>query len=85
MLYLLKLNHSFAIEWRDLFHFDFTIQKRILTVGIPFAAEQLFFNGGKLLTQTFVVQLGTLSMTCLLYTSFINCQNDLYVFQRLAH
>ena len=65
MLYLLKLNHSFAIEWRDLFHFDFTIQKRILTVGIPFAAEQLFFNGGKLLTQTFVVQLGTLSMTVL--------------------
>lgn len=32
-------------------------------IGLPFAAEQLFFNGGKLLTQTFIVQLGTLSIT----------------------
>ena len=65
VFYLLRLSHSFALEGRDLLHFDFSIQKRILTVGIPFAAEQMFFNGGKLLTQTFVVQLGTLSMTVL--------------------
>jgi len=32
-------------------------------IGIPFAAEQIFFNGGKLLTQTFIVQLGTLALT----------------------
>src|SRR5690606_38757470 len=37
--------------------------KKIMFIGLPFAAEQLFFNGGKLLTQTFIVQLGTLSIT----------------------
>lgn len=63
LLYLLRLNHSFALEWKDLLRFDFQIIKRVMTVGIPFAAEQMFFNGGKLLTQTFVVQLGTYSMT----------------------
>lgn len=34
-----------------------------MIIGIPFAAEQMFFNGGKLLTQTFIVQLGTLAIT----------------------
>uniref|UniRef100_UPI0038995BB7 MATE family efflux transporter n=1 Tax=Pallidibacillus pasinlerensis TaxID=2703818 RepID=UPI0038995BB7 len=37
--------------------------KKVMFIGIPFAAEQLFFNGGKLLTQTFIVQLGTLALT----------------------
>lgn len=35
----------------------------MLFIGIPFAAEQLFFHGGKLLTQTFIVKLGTLALT----------------------
>lgn len=32
-------------------------------IGLPFAAEQMFFNGGKLLTQTFIVQVGTVAIT----------------------
>ena len=32
-------------------------------IGLPFAAEQVFFNGGKLLTQTYIVALGTLAIT----------------------
>ncbi|QIZ05392.1 hypothetical protein HFZ78_00275 [Priestia megaterium] len=43
--------------------FDISILKKVMYIGLPFAAEQLFFNGGKLLTQTFIVQLGTLALT----------------------
>ena len=42
---------------------DFPILKKVMYIGIPFAVEQLFFSGGKLLTQTFIVQLGTLALT----------------------
>ena len=43
-------------------HFSFIrpdMLKRILYIGVPFASEQLFFNGGKILTQTFIVSMGT--------------------------
>jgi Na+-driven multidrug efflux pump len=36
--------------------------KKIFFIGVPFAAEQLFFQGGKILTQTFVVSMGTLAL-----------------------
>jgi Na+-driven multidrug efflux pump len=39
--------------------FDRTIVLRVAAIGVPFVAEQVFFNGGKLLTQTFVVGMGT--------------------------
>jgi len=62
LVYLIKFNHSLHFHLSDVFHFDFSILKRISSIGLPFAAEQMFFNGGKILTQTFIVQLGTLSM-----------------------
>lgn len=31
-------------------------------IGMPFAAEQMFFNGGKILTQIFIVSLGTYAL-----------------------
>lgn len=31
-------------------------------IGMPFAAEQMFFNGGKILTQVFIVSLGTYAL-----------------------
>ena len=36
--------------------------KSILMIGIPIALEQVFFNGGKVLIQTFIVMLGTVSL-----------------------
>lgn len=63
LLYMLRKSEALIITKSDILHIDFSFQKRILTIGVPFAAEQLFFNGGKLLTQTFIVQLGTLSLT----------------------
>lgn len=62
LVYLIKINRSIDFHLKDIVRFDFSILKRILFIGIPFAAEQMFFNGGKILTQTFIVQLGTLSM-----------------------
>jgi Na+-driven multidrug efflux pump len=48
---------------KRLLKLDMGIQKKMMFIGLPFAAEQMFFNGGKLLTQTFIVQLGTLALT----------------------
>ena len=63
IVYMLKITQTFQFDLKKLLKFNFSIQKKILFVGIPFAMEQLFFNGGKLLTQTFIVQLGTYAIT----------------------
>ncbi len=62
-VYLLKYNHTLHFAMKRLFKLDAGILKKIMFIGLPFAAEQMFFNGGKLLTQTFIVQLGTLALT----------------------
>ncbi|GIP16437.1 MATE family multidrug exporter [Paenibacillus montaniterrae] len=63
LFYLFKINHTLHVQLRDLLKLKFSLLKKIMFIGIPFAAEQMFFNGGKLLTQAFIVQLGTLSIT----------------------
>ncbi|SDX42960.1 putative efflux protein, MATE family [Paenibacillus sp. PDC88] len=63
LYYLVKINQSLLFRIKNLLKLNFSILKKIMTVGIPFAAEQMFFNGGKLLTQTFIVQLGTFAIT----------------------
>lgn len=63
ILYLVKFNQTLHFKIRNIFKLDFPLQKRILFIGVPFSMEQIFFHGGKILTQTFVVELGTMSMT----------------------
>ena len=63
IVYLLKYNQTLRFKLINLLKLDWGILKKILFIGLPFAAEQMFFNGGKLLTQTFIVQLGTLALT----------------------
>jgi len=63
IIYLLKYNQTLRFKIKNALRPDFSILKKIMFIGIPFAAEQMFFNGGKLLTQTFIVQLGTLAIT----------------------
>jgi putative MATE family efflux protein len=63
LIYLVKYNQTLRFKIRNALKLDFSILKKIMFIGIPFAAEQMFFNGGKLLTQTFIVQLGTIAMT----------------------
>lgn len=63
LIYLTKYNQTLQFKIRNALRIDFSILKKIMFIGVPFAAEQMFFNGGKLLTQTFIVQLGTIAMT----------------------
>jgi len=59
LVYLFKIDNSLRLKLRDLVHFPIEMLKKIMFIGLPFVAEQMFFNGGKLLTQTFIVSLGT--------------------------
>ncbi|MFH5182413.1 MATE family efflux transporter [Paenibacillus sp. TAB 01] len=64
LFFLAKIvtNTNSYFRLRELVKVEVTMLKRILFIGIPFAAEQMFFNGGKILTQIFVVSLGTYAL-----------------------
>lgn len=47
---------------RNIFKINKPILKSVFKLGIPFAMEQIFFNGGSMLVQTYIVQLGTISI-----------------------
>ncbi|GJM78494.1 hypothetical protein HMSSN139_09900 [Paenibacillus sp. HMSSN-139] len=57
--YLVKMDESLRVRLRDMLQVNWSMLKKILSIGMPFAAEQMFFNGGKILTQIFIVSLGT--------------------------
>lgn len=59
LVYLFRLDSSLQVKIRDLLTLNWTMLRRIMFIGLPFAAEQMFFNGGKILTQIFIVSLGT--------------------------
>lgn len=59
ILYLVRMDASLRFRIRDAFYVNLAMFRKILSIGIPFAAEQMFFNGGKLLTQVFIVSMGT--------------------------
>lgn len=62
IIYLTVVDTPVHFKIRDTLKFNWSILRRIFFVGLPFAAEQMFFNGGKILTQTFIVSLGTYAM-----------------------
>lgn len=57
--YLMRLDTSLCIQIKAMIHIQLSMLKKILYIGLPLAAEQMFFNGGKILTQVFIVGLGT--------------------------
>ncbi|WP_443147012.1 MATE family efflux transporter [Paenibacillus sp. HWE-109] len=59
LYYLLRLDANLRIQLKDLLDWNFSMFKKIMFIGLPFAAEQVFFNGGKMLTQIYIVSLGT--------------------------
>lgn len=61
-VYLIRRNTTLAFRIRSLLQVRFSMVKKIMFIGLPFAAEQMFFNGGKILTQTFIVKLGTYAL-----------------------
>lgn len=60
LLLLLKWRHSrFTFKWKEFFHLNYKMFRGILKIGVPCATEQLFFTGGRLVTQSIIVVLGT--------------------------
>lgn len=59
ILFLIRINRTLHFRLADTFRLEITMLRKILFIGVPFAAEQFFFQGGKILTQTFIVRLGT--------------------------
>jgi putative MATE family efflux protein len=59
---LMKPKSIMRIYPRHIFKIDGSMLKSVFRLGIPFAMEQIFFNGGSMLVQTYMVQLGTISV-----------------------
>ncbi|WP_219835012.1 MATE family efflux transporter [Paenibacillus sp. R14(2021)] len=57
--YLVRMDTSLHIQIKDLVKVNLAMLRKIMYVGLPFAAEQMFFNGGKIVTQIFIVSMGT--------------------------
>ncbi|HBF35976.1 MAG TPA: MATE family efflux transporter [Firmicutes bacterium] len=53
---------TWGLRLRRIFHYtpNFELLTSILKIGIPASLESLLFNAGKLITQTFIVSMGTL-------------------------
>lgn len=59
-LYLiLKPNDFITLRWKDFLNWERKMFHSIVKMAVPFAVEQLFFNGGSILVQMYMVQLGT--------------------------
>jgi Na+-driven multidrug efflux pump len=56
---MVKKDPNLRLRIRDMVRINLAMVRKILFIGIPFAAEQMFFNGGKMLTQVFIVSMGT--------------------------
>lgn len=62
VVFLLR-SRFFSIRMKDILRIDFPVIRKIMLIGIPFAMEQVFFNGGKILSQIYIVMLGTYALT----------------------
>ncbi|WP_407923680.1 MATE family efflux transporter [Cohnella fermenti] len=59
IVFLFRIDTELRVRLANLVNINIGTARKILSIGMPFAAEQMFFNGGKLLTQTFIVGMGT--------------------------
>ena len=58
----LKKKRLIYLKLRDIFRFNARIFHSMLKISIPFGSEQLFFYGGSILVQKYIVELGTTSI-----------------------
>lgn len=59
---LLSPKSIVRVEAKHVFRIEPEILKDIFRIGIPFGMEQLFMNGGSMLVQVYMAQLGTVSV-----------------------
>ena len=58
----MKKKRLIYLKFRDIFQFNAAIFHSMLKISIPFGSEQLFFYGGSILVQKYMVELGTASI-----------------------
>ena len=61
LVYMLRSNGAYPMRAADFFKPIMPIQRSVFTVAIPNGLEQIFFHGGRTLTQIFIVGFGTMS------------------------
>ena len=59
---LVRGTKQMRLGWFGGFKLNMFLQKSIFGIGIPSSVESLMFNGGKLITQVFIVGMGTISI-----------------------
>jgi Na+-driven multidrug efflux pump len=72
LLSLLRRTSRVRLTSLDLFRPRADLLKSIFQLGIPASAEQLMFQGGRLITQTFIVRLGTVAIAANTISTSIN-------------
>ena len=58
----LKKKRMLYLKLKEIFRFDLHVVRSMLKISIPFGSEQLFFYGGSILVQKYMVELGTASV-----------------------
>jgi Na+-driven multidrug efflux pump len=62
LIVLVRGTKQMRLEGLGRFKLNVSLQKSIFGIGIPASVESLMFNGGKLITQVFIVGMGTISI-----------------------
>ena len=62
MYFLLNPKSRLRVGWSDIFSLNKNILQSVLHISLPFALEQLCFNGGGILVSMYIVKLGTESV-----------------------
>lgn len=60
---LMSKRSVLRVSLKHLFKLDLPILKEVFRIGLPFGIEQLFMSGGSMIAQTYVVLLGTVSVS----------------------
>lgn len=69
IIIILSGKSSIALKIRHIFTFNWKMQKSIIKMGVPFVTEQIFLNGGMILSQVYMVSLGTVAIAANSITS----------------
>lgn len=59
---LLRTKNGLSVKWKDVWQINWNILKSVVQTSLPFAIEQICFNGGAILVSMFIVKFGTESV-----------------------
>jgi len=68
LVYLFRTSKEYPYELKEFFRIIKAIQRSVFLIALPIMLEAVFFNGGRLITQTMIVSLGTMSLAANAYT-----------------